>query len=61
LFVSEILASPHPINKAAFLVEIPRHDLPHQLVWVAALLSGSLYQFRFLLGCEINFYYRFSV
>jgi hypothetical protein len=50
------LATPYRVSEAAFLVEIPRHDLLNQLVGVTALLSGRLRQPRFLPGCEMHFH-----
>jgi hypothetical protein len=51
-----ILATVHCVYEAAFLIEIPRHDLQYQLVRFTALLSGRLRQFCFLLGCEMYFH-----
>jgi len=51
--LERFLTTPHSVDEAAFLVEIPRHDLLHQLVGVAALLSGGTGQSRFLLGREM--------
>src|SRR5271157_3958473 len=46
----------HRVNEAAFLVEIPRHNLLDQLVGITALLSGRSQHFRFLLGSEMYFH-----
>jgi hypothetical protein len=54
--LERFLATSHPVNEAAFLVEVSRHDLPYQLVGVTALLSGGLRQPGLLLGCEMYFH-----
>jgi len=54
--IKRFLAASHRVNKAAFLVEIARQNLPHQLVWVAALLGCGFRQSGFPLGRELHFH-----
>jgi hypothetical protein len=54
--LKRFLAASHCINEAAFLVEIARQDLPHQFVWVSALLSCGFRQSGFLFGREMYFH-----
>ena len=54
--IERFLAASHSTNEEAFLVEIASQDLPNQLIWVTALLSGRFRQSGFLLGCEMYFH-----
>ena len=51
-----VFATVHRVDEAAFLVEVPRHDLPYQLIGISALLCGRSCEFRFELGCEKYFH-----
>ncbi len=50
------LATVYRVNEAAFLVEIPCHDLLYQLAGIAALLSGRSRKLGFDFGCEKYFH-----
>jgi len=49
-------ATAHGLNEAAILVEIPGHDLLHQLVGITALLSGRLRELLFYIRGEVYFH-----
>jgi hypothetical protein len=51
-----VLTTTHRVNEAAFLVEIPRHDLLHQLVGIASLLSRGSRKLCFEFGSEKDFH-----
>jgi hypothetical protein len=47
------LTTPYRLDKAAFPVEILRHNFLHQFLGIAALPSGRLREFRFEFGFEV--------
>ena len=46
----------HRFDEAGFLLEMPRHKFLHQLVRVAALVNGGLFDLRFEFRGEVYFH-----
>src|ERR1017187_2372029 len=55
--LQSVLAALHGLDKASFFFEIARQNILHQVVRIAALLSGGVCQLRFQLPRDVHFHF----